>query len=130
MGIVEGLEDVFESSVVFFKDGVFGGEVEGVVSLQSVLETRVSEGGNGFVSVVHSHSNSRSFEAVYFESLFFRSIFRSKYHFEFSGFFSYEISHSVLVSEGVSSDNDGGFPSRDESGDVFDDDGFSEDGSV
>ena len=41
-----------------------------------------------------------------------------------------EVSAVIDVSEGVSSDDDGLGPVLDESGDVLDEDGFSEDGSI
>lgn len=41
-----------------------------------------------------------------------------------------KVSGLVLISEGVSADDDGFFPSRNESRDVADDDGFSEDGPI
>lgn len=83
---------------------------------------------NALVSVVHSHSHSSTcvFEDFHF---FLSSIVSSKDNFESSGFINNKIGSFVLVSVGVSADDDGFFPARDESGDVFDDDGFSEDSS-
>ena len=52
LGVIQFLEDILESSVVFLQDGVFGGHVEGIVSHQSVLEASVSESGDGFIGVV------------------------------------------------------------------------------
>ena len=51
---VDFLEGVLESSIVFLQNGVFGGHVEGVVSLKGKLETAVSEFFNGLVGVVHA----------------------------------------------------------------------------
>jgi hypothetical protein len=53
VGVVKMLEDILESTVIFFEDGVFGGHIEGVIFSQSVLEARVGEGLDGAVVVEH-----------------------------------------------------------------------------
>ena len=57
-GFVDALEDVLESTVIFLQDGVFGGHVERVVSLDGVLEAGVGEGFNRSIVVEHQESNS------------------------------------------------------------------------
>mgnify|MGYP006933347656 CR=1 FL=1 len=47
LGIIDSLEDILESSVVFLEDGVLGGEVNWVLSQQTVLEGSSCEGFNG-----------------------------------------------------------------------------------
>jgi hypothetical protein len=49
------LEDVFETAIVLFHNGVFGGEIEGVVSFQGVLETLMGKLRDRGVQVVHGH---------------------------------------------------------------------------
>lgn len=55
---VETLENILESSIVFFKNSVFGGHVEGIVSFQCISEAGVSECLNGVIVVEHEQSNS------------------------------------------------------------------------
>ena len=127
---VDFLEGVLESSIVFLQNGVFGGHVEGVVSLKGKLETAVSEFFNGLVGVVHAQSNtSVTCEFVDFH-FFFRAIISFENNFELSWLVNSEVGGLVLITKGMSSNDDGFFPARDESGDVADDDGFSEDGAV
>jgi len=42
-GFVEALEDVFESSIIFFKDSVFGCHVKWIVSGEGVFEASVGK---------------------------------------------------------------------------------------
>ena len=51
--LVEGLEDILEATVVFLKNGVFSGHVEGVVAAKGVFEASVGEGFDGAVMVEH-----------------------------------------------------------------------------
>jgi hypothetical protein len=90
----------------------------------------VSELFDTFVCVVHGETDtSLTFKFVDLGSLF-STVCTSKDDFEGAWFIDDEVSSFVLVSEGVSAYNDGFFPSGDEFGYVFDDDGLSEDGAV
>lgn len=90
----------------------------------------MGESNDGLVSVVHSHPNTAiSFELVDLKSLLL-SLFWSEAHFELAWPTSNEVSGLVLVSESVTSDDDGFFPAWDESWDVADEDWFSEDSSI
>jgi hypothetical protein len=51
-------------------------------------------------------------------------------HREFAGYFRAEVRRSILVSESVSTDNDGRTPPGYQSGDVLDHDRLSEDGAT
>lgn len=42
--LVEGLEDILESTVIFLEDGIFSGHVEGIVAAKGVFEASMSEG--------------------------------------------------------------------------------------
>ena len=85
---------------------------------------------NAFIDVVHCHTNTTfSFEFVDFHSLLL-SLIICENNFKFSRFIDCKIGGSVLISESVSSNNNGFFPSWNKSWDVIDDDRFSEDGSV
>ncbi len=60
----------------------------------------------------------------------FRTVMGSKDQFSFSSLCEHVVLRSVLITIGVSSDDDGLCPSGDESGNVADDDGLAEDCSV
>ena len=128
--LINFLESVLESSVVLLQNGVFGGQVERVFSLESKLEATVSESFNTLISVVHSHTNSSlSCELMDFH-LFLTSVVSLEGDLKGSRLVNNKVSGSVLISMGVSANNDWLFPARDESGDVADDNGFSEDGAI
>ena len=124
------LEDIFESAIVLFQDGVFGGHVQWVFSFKGELETAVSKTLNALINIVHTQTDTTfSFELEHFHSLLFSfSVLENE--FESSWSVDDKICGFVLVAECVSADDDGLFPAWDEPGDVFDDDWFSEDGSV
>lgn len=63
-------------------------------------------------------------------SLRFTAIFGSEDNVKATGFLGDEISAAVLVSKGMTADNDGLFPTWDETGDAGDDNGFTEDRTV
>ena len=128
--IVKFLENIFETAIVFLQNCVFGGEVERVVALESILEAALGKGVDALVCVIHCHSDSSfSLVVVYFSRLLF-STFTFESDGESARLVDGEISSFVLVSEGVSAYDYRLFPSRDQSGDVFDDNRFSEDGTI
>ena len=98
--------------------------------MKGVLETAMSKSFNAFISVVHSHSNSTfSGVSVNFHFLF-TSIISLESNFECSWLVNNKICCLILISVGVSSNDDWFLPSWNESGDVFNDDGFSKDSSI
>jgi len=131
LGLVDLLEDVLETTVVLLHDGVLGAQVKREVALDGILEAGLGEANNGFVGVVHSHEDTRSLELVglhHCGSL--AGILGFEGHNELTGLLSDEISSTVLITEGVSSNNDRGSPAWNHPRDVLDDDWLSEDGSV
>jgi hypothetical protein len=90
----------------------------------------VSEFFDTFISVVHSHTNA-SFSFV-LEDLHFGlfSVCSFEKDCKSTRLIDFEVSGFVLVSKGVPANNDGFFPSRDQSGDVLDDDRLPENGSI
>ena len=129
LGIVKGLENILESSVIFLKNGILGGHVERIFLLDGIFEAGVSEGFNGRVNVEHHQRNTFSSEVVHimFGDLSFRG---SVDGLKLSGSIDQEVGAVVDISEGMSSDDNGLIPVRDESWDVLDEDGFSENSSV
>lgn len=43
LSVIEILENILESSIVLFQDGVLGGQVEWVFSVDGIVETLVGE---------------------------------------------------------------------------------------
>jgi len=123
-------KDVLESTIVLLEDGVLGGQVKRVLSADGILEASVSKFTDRFVSVVHTETNTTAGVVEDFVLLGFTSILRSESDFEFAWLVDNEVSSSVLITESMSTNNDGLSPSGDELGDVLADDGFSEDSTV
>lgn len=51
-GVIEVLENVFESTIVFLHNGVFGGHIQREVSLEGIVEALIGEFSDGGISVV------------------------------------------------------------------------------
>lgn len=81
---------------------------------------------NTFIDIIHTHANSSfSFKFIDFHFLFFTLVI-SEYDLECSWSIDDEISRSVLIAKGMSSNNNWFFPSWNESWNVADDDRLSE----
>lgn len=72
----------------------------------------------GFISIVHSHSNSTSFKIIY---LMFchNSLLVCKYHFQFSWLTNQKISGLILITKCMSSYDYWLFPSRYQTWNIF-----------
>jgi hypothetical protein len=127
---VDDLEDVLEATVVSLQDGVLGAQVQRPLLLQSIDEAGTSEGLDGLVSVVHAHKDTTVLEVEDFNVLGLRSVGGSEGNFEFSGAVNNQVGGFVLISEGVSADDNRASPARNQSGDVLADNGFSEDSTT
>lgn len=128
--IVNLLENIFEFSVVFLQNSVFGCQIQRICPVQGELEGTVGEFFNTLISVVHTHTNA-SFSLI-LEDLHFGlfSISSLEKNCKCARLIYFKIGGFVLVSKSVSTDDDRFFPSRNQSGDVFDDDRLSEDSSI
>ncbi len=126
-GIVDFLEDILEATIVLLQDSVFGCEVAGVVSGKSVLHAGVGEAVDGLVGVVHAKHDTSTLELIDFEVGGLRAIGGGESHRELSWDFGAEVGGSVLISKGVSADNDGLVPAWHQLRDVADNNGLSED---
>ena len=126
--LVDLSEDILETTVILLQDGVLGGKVERPALLQRVDEARVSELADGLIGVVHTHHHtSSSLELEDLESLLL-SILSGVDHLELSRA-NNNISSTVLISEGMTTNDDGLSPARHQARNVLDDDGLTEDGS-
>jgi hypothetical protein len=127
------LESVNEKTVVLLENSVLGRQHEGEVAVKSVGEAGFSKGSNGVVSVEHSEvaaGAGLALELVNELSLLVWAVSRRVDQFDFTRFGGDAILATVLVTESVSANNDGLSPARDESWDVFNDNRFTEDGTV
>ena len=128
--VIYFFKSIFEPSIIFLQYSVFCGEVERIFSLECEFEAAVRKSFNTFISVVHAEADSTmSFEFVDFH-LFFSPIISLENYFKSSGFVDCEISGFVLISEGVSANDDWLLPPWNQSWDIFDDNGLSEDSAV
>lgn len=96
------LEYVFEQSIIFLKNSVFGGEIKRIVFGKCILETRMSKANNAFPSVIHSHSTTsltRIFK--YLSDLLLLSL-RPEYYFKCTWLVSGEVSGSILITKCMS----------------------------
>ena len=90
----------------------------------------MSELGDGLIGVIHSHSDSTAWVVEDVVGLLGSSVLWGEDDLEGSWLVDDEVGGSVLVTESVSSDDDGLLPLRDQKWDVLAEDGFSEHGSV
>jgi hypothetical protein len=130
LGFVDGLEDVLEATVVSLQDGVLGAQVQRPLLLQSIDEASTSEGLDGLVGVVHAHKDTTVLEVEDFNVLGLRAVGGSEGNFELSGAVNNQVGGFVLISEGVSADDNRASPARNQSGDVLADNGLSEDSTT
>lgn len=128
---VHFLENIFEESVVFLQNSIFSGQVQWVFSIQSVVEACSGEISNRFFGVVHSNTATTTIWVVVdFKFLLWSSISWGINNFKFSWSIDNEISSSVLISMSVSANDDGIFPLRNQSWDVFTDNWGSKDSTA
>lgn len=130
LGLEDFLEDILESTVILLQDGVLGRHVKRHLLGDGHLETRVRETGDRFIGVVHGHGDTLSLEVVDVHDDGLTATFRLVHKLELSGTRSDEIRRSVLISERVSTNDDGLGPSWDGLGDSLEHDRFTEDGTA
>ena len=90
----------------------------------------MGELGNAFIGVIHAKTNASSSFKFIDLHLLLCSVISSENYLKCSRLVNYKICGFVLISKGMSANNDGLGPARNESWDVFNDDRFSEDSSV
>ena len=85
---------------------------------------------NALIGVVHCEANpSLALEVIHLHP-FLLATLAFEDDFEGAWLVYYEISGLVLIAKCMSSDDNGVFPARDESGNIFDDDWFSKDSAI
>ncbi len=91
----------------------------------------ITEFSDRLVSVVHAHDAASILgEVEDLVGLDWSAVLWLEREFESTFLLDDEVGGSVLVAEGVTADDDGLFPGGDESWDVLNDDGLSEDSAV
>lgn len=127
--VVDLLEDVLEAAIVLLQDGVLGAHVQGQALEKSQLERGMSEATDGVIRVVLSLGNTSALEVVHLNALGLAAS-RSVDQLKLAGTGDQTVGSTVLVTEGVTTDDDGLRPARDEAGDTGNDNGLTEDGST
>ena len=123
---VDFFKNIFEAAIVLLEDGVFGAQVQGIFASDSILERRVGEFVDGIVGVVHAEHDTGALKLVHFHLGGGRAVTGGEGHVESAGDFGAEVCGAILVTKGVSADDDGLSPSGNAARDVLDDDGFAE----
>lgn len=128
--VIDLLEGVLELSVVGLQNSVFGRHVQRHLSVQGILEAGMGEAHNRFGSVIHTHGNA-SFSLVIVDLMgdWLSSVGWGESQSELSLALNLEVGGLVLVTEGVSANNNWLSPLGAESWNVVDDDWLSENGS-
>lgn len=127
--LVDLLEDILEATIVALQDGVLGAHVQRETLEQGHLETGVGEATDRLIGVVLSLGNTTTLEVVDLDGLGL-AIDRGVDKLELAGAGDDTVGGTVLVTESVTTDDDGLVPAGDETGNGGDDDGFTEDGTA
>ena len=152
LSLVDFFEDILESTVVTFQDGIFRRQVQWVVLkapsidfllsavrssplhfylFQCVLKARVSKTGDRLVGVVHGQGNTAgALEVEHFDFLCWRTIGWRIFQCDTAGILDHHVLAPVLITERVTTDDDGLFPSGDQQWNRFANDRLAKDSST
>jgi len=127
--LVDLLEDVLEATIVLLQDGVLGAHVQGKTLQESHLERGVGEATDGVISVVLALSDTTTLEVEDLDALGLTTL-GGVDQLELAGAGDDAVRGTVLVTEGVTANDDGLVPARHQARDGGDDDGLTEDGTT
>lgn len=130
LGVVQLLEDVLESAIVLLEDGVLGAHVQRHALVKSKLEGGVGETSDGLVGVVLGLGNAATVLELVDLDLLRLAAFGGINHGQLSGARGNEILGTVLVTKGVTANDDGLLPARNQPGDTGNDNGLTEDSTA
>lgn len=130
LSIVQLLEDVLEATIVLLKNGVLGAHVEGQALVKSKLEGSVGEAGDGLVGVVLCLGDTTAVLELEDLDLLGLATLGGVDHGELAGTGQNAVLGAVLVTKGVTANDDGLLPARNETRDAGDNDGLTEDSST
>lgn len=128
--VVELLEDVLETAVVFFEDGVLGAHVQRELLVERELEAGVRKARDALVRVVLGLGDTAAVLELVDLNLLGLATFRRVDHAELAVAGDDEVLGAVLVTKGMATDDDGLLPPGHEAGNAGDDDGLAEDGAA
>mmetsp|Transcript_97472 Transcript_97472/g.134064 ORF Transcript_97472/g.134064 Transcript_97472/m.134064 type:complete len:376 (-) Transcript_97472:86-1213(-) len=127
---IDLLEGIFEKTIILLQDSVLGRKLKRQLSIKGIVQARASKGGDRVSSVEHTEVGTSLLEVVDF--LFSRctAIIGGENKFDFTSLVDNVILATVLVTVSVSTDNDRLGPAGHQSGDVLDNNRFSENGTI
>jgi hypothetical protein len=126
-------EDIHEEAIVLFEDGVLGRKLKGHSALDWVVEARLGEWADRFVSVEHAEvatSISRGLELVDELGSGLRSVSGGELKLDFSRFGDDVVLATVLISIGMTANNNGLGPAGNKARNVLNNNGLTEDSAV
>lgn len=126
-------EDINEKTVILLQDGVLGGKLEGHATVDRVVEARLGKGADRGVSVEHTKvatSIRGGLEFVDELSDFLVAIFGGENKLELTFLVDNIVLAAVLITVGVTANDNRLGPAGHEAGDVLDNNGLTEDSAV
>ncbi len=123
--LIHLLENILKPSVIGFQDRILGRHVERVFFCQRHLERGTGKAVDRLVGIVHRHRDPVTLEIIYFPTLCF-TFFIGKGQPECAFSPDHLIGGTILVSEGMTTDDDGFGPSLYITGNIAANDRFPE----
>ena len=124
--LVDGLENVLEPPVVLLQNGVLGRQVQRQLLAQRHLERRVGKPFNGLVRVVHGQPDSGRLVVVDGVRNRLAAVLGREHELQLARLRDHQVRGLVLVAMRMSANDNGFFPTGDQTGDPRDDDGLAE----
>ena len=123
------LEEVLEAAIVLLEDGVLGAHVQRQVLHQGHLEAGVGKATDGVIGVVLGLGNTTARVVEDLDGLGL-PVGGGVDQLELTRARDHPVGSTVLVTKGVTTNDNGLVPARDETGDGGDDDGLTEDSTT
>lgn len=130
LGVIELLEDILEATIVLLENGVLGAHVQGKALVNGELERGVSEASDGLVGVVLGLGNTTTVLELVDLNLLGLTTLGGEDHGELAGAGEDGILGTVLVTKGVTANDDGLLPAGDKTRNAVNDNGLTEDGTA
>ena len=124
--LIDGLEDILEPAIVLLQDGVLGAHVQWEILQERHLEAGVREAADRVVSVVLGLRYTAAMFKIENLELLRLSILVCVYNLKPSRARNHLVGRAVLVTKGMSADDDWFLPARDEPRNAVNDDWLTE----